>query len=96
MSSGPSHPVHDIPSTSSPLEENHTVIVPPVTSHDPMYSPIFHCKEYILEELTTLDCPWNTLHHRALFLSWEAFQPPTQTSICAVETKGFIPSGHID
>jgi hypothetical protein len=98
MSSGPSHPVHDISSTSSPLEDNNTypLTVPPVTSQDPPYSHIFHYNKDILEELTTLDCPWNVLHHRELFLLEEAFHPPTQYSICANETKYFIPSGHID
>jgi hypothetical protein len=98
MSSEPSHPIHDIPSTSSPLENNNTypLTVPPVTSQDPLYSRIFHYDEDILEELTTPDFPWNSLHHRALFLSQEAFHPPTQASLCAIETKDFIPSGHID
>jgi hypothetical protein len=70
--------------------------VPPVTSQDPLYSRIFHYDEDILEELTTLYFPWNVLHHRSLFLSQEAFHPPTQASLCAIETKDFIPSGHID
>jgi hypothetical protein len=26
----------------------------------------------------------------------KAFHPPSQASICAIETKDFIPSGHID
>jgi hypothetical protein len=96
MSSEPSHPVCDISSTSSPLEDNHTLTITHVTSPDPLYSRIFHCDEDILEELTTLDFPWNALHHQALFLSQEAFDPPSQASICAIETKDFIPSGHID
>jgi hypothetical protein len=96
MSSEPSHPVCDIPSTSSPLEDNHTLTITHVTSPDPLYSHIFHCDEDILEELTTPDFPWNALHHRALFLSQEAFDPPSQASICAIKTKDFIPSGHID
>jgi hypothetical protein len=96
MSSEPSHHSCDTPSTSSPLEDNHTVTVTHVTSPDPLYSRIFHCDEDILEELTTPDFPWNALHHRALFLSQEAFDPPSQASICAIETKDFIPSGHID
>jgi hypothetical protein len=96
MSSEPSQHGCDIPSMSSPLEDNHTVTVTHVTSTDPLYSRIFHCDEDILEELTTPDFPWNVLHHRALFLSQEAFDPPSQASICAIETKDFIPSGHID
>jgi hypothetical protein len=98
MSSEPSHPIHDIPSTSSPLEDNNTypLTVPPVTSQDPLYSHIFHCDKDILEELTTPNFPWNALHHRALFLSQEAFHPPTQASLCAIKTKDFIPLGHID
>jgi hypothetical protein len=56
MSSEPSHPVHDIPSTSSPLEDNNTypLTVPPAISQDPLYSHIFHCDEDILEELLPL------------------------------------------
>ena len=96
MSSDPSHPIQNIMSVSSPLEENHTLIVPLVISQDPMYSRIFHCNKYILEELTTPNFPWNALHDRALFLSQETFYPPSQASICVIETKDFIPSGHID
>jgi hypothetical protein len=72
------------------------VTVANITSQDPLYSSIFHCDEDILEELTTLYFPWNALHHRELFLSHEAFDPPNQASVCAIETKDFIPSGHID
>jgi hypothetical protein len=36
------------------------------------------------------------LHHRSLFFSQEAFTPPNQHPIYAVETKDFIPSGHIN
>jgi hypothetical protein len=57
---------------------------------------MFHYDEDILEELTTPNFPWNVLHHRALFLSQEAFPPPIQASLCAIETKDFISSGHID
>jgi hypothetical protein len=98
MSNGPSHPVHNIWSTSSPLEDNNTypLTVPPITSQDPLYSHIFHCDEDILEELTTSNFPWNALHHRALFLSQEAFYPPIQASMCTIETKDFIPLGHLD
>jgi hypothetical protein len=51
MSNEPSHPVHDIPSTSSPLEDNktHPLTVPPATSQDPLYSRIFHCNEDVME-----------------------------------------------
>jgi hypothetical protein len=98
MSSEPSHPIHNIPSTSSSLEVNDTspLTVPPTISQDPLYSRIFHCDEDILEELTTPDFPWNVLHHRALFLSQEVFHPPDQASLCAIETKDFIPPGHVD
>jgi hypothetical protein len=96
VSNGPSYPIHDISSASSPLEDNHTLKAPPVISQDPLYSHIFHCDEDILEEITTLYFPWNALHHRELFLFQEAFHPSTQTSICAIKTKDFIPSGHID
>jgi hypothetical protein len=87
---------YDTPSTYSPLEDNHSVVVTNVTSSNPLYSCIFHCDKDILDELTTLDFPWNALHHRELFLSQEAFDPPSQVSICAIETKDFIPSGYID
>jgi hypothetical protein len=66
-----------------------------VTPLDPLYSRQFHCDEDILEELTTPDCPWDVLHHRVLFLSQEAFTPPNQHPIYAVETKYFLPSRHI-
>jgi hypothetical protein len=96
MSSTPSHHSFDTPPRFSPLEYNHMVIVTNVTSSDPLYSHIFHYDEDILEELTTPDCLWNVLHHKVLFLSQEAFNPPTQASICTIETNDFIPSGHID
>jgi hypothetical protein len=98
MTSDLSHPVHDIPSTTSPLEDNnaYSLIVPIVTSQDPLYTHIFHSYEDILEEITTPDFPWNTLHHRALFISQLAFHPPTQASMCEIETKDFIPLGNID
>jgi hypothetical protein len=72
------------------------LIVPPVISLDPLYSRIFHCNEDILEELTTPDFPWNALHHCTLFLSQVTFNPTILASICAIKTKEFIPSGHID
>ena len=81
---------------SSPLEDNHTVTVTNITLLDPLYSIQFHCDEDILEELTTPDYPGDELHHRVLFLSQEAFTPPNQHPIYAVETKDFIPSGNID
>jgi hypothetical protein len=81
---------------SSPLEDNHTVTVTDITLLDPLYSRHFHCDKDILEELTTPYYPWDALHHRVLFLSQEAFTPPNQHPIYAVETKDFIPSGHID
>jgi hypothetical protein len=83
---------------SSPLEDNNTypLIVPPTISQDPLYSLIFHYDEDILEEMTTPDFPWNVLHHRALFLSQEVFHPLDQASLCVIETKDFIPLGHID
>jgi hypothetical protein len=96
MSSEPSQPPCDTPSTSSPPEDNHTVTVTNVIPLDPLYSRQFHCDEDILEELTTPDFPWDPLHHRALFLSQDTFVPPSQNSIYAIETKYFIPSGHID
>jgi hypothetical protein len=83
--------------SSSPKDNNtYLLMVLPAISQDPLSSRILHCDEYILEELTTPDFPWNVLHHRSLFLSQEAFHPPTQTSLCAIKTKDFIPPGHID
>jgi hypothetical protein len=55
-----------------------------------------HYDKDILEELTTHDFPCNVLHHQELFLSQEAFHPPTQAYLCAIETKDFIPLGNID
>jgi hypothetical protein len=37
-----------------------------------------------------------SLHHKALFLSQDAFTPPNQNPIYIIKTKYFIPSGHID
>jgi hypothetical protein len=96
MSSEPSQSPCITPPTSSSPDDNHTVTVTDITLLDPLYSRQFHCDEDILEELTTPDCPWDALHHRSLFLSQEAFTPPNQHPIYAVETKDFIPSGHID
>jgi hypothetical protein len=67
-----------------------------VTPLDPLYFRQFHCNEDILEELTILDCPWDTLHRRELFPSQESFAPPNQNPIYVVETKDFLPTGHID
>jgi hypothetical protein len=67
-------------------------IVTNFTPLDPLYSRQFHYDEDILEELTTPHYPWDALHHRALFLSHEAFTLPNQNSIYAVETKYFLPS----
>jgi hypothetical protein len=96
MSSEPSQS----PSINSPTSlsegDNATVTVTEVTPLNPLYSCQFHCDEDILEELTTPDFPWDALHHRALFLSQEAFTPPNQHPIYAVETKDFLPSRHID
>jgi hypothetical protein len=96
MSGEPSQLPCITPSTSSPLEYHHMVTVTNVTPLDPLYSRQFHCDEGILKELSTPDCPWNVLHHRALFLSLEAFESPSQDPIYAIETKYFIPFGHID
>jgi hypothetical protein len=96
MSSEPSQSPCITPPASSSPDDNHTVTVTDITLLDPLYSRQFHCDEDILEELTTPDCPWDALHHRSLFLSQEAFAPPNQHPIYAVETKDFIPSGHID
>jgi hypothetical protein len=48
-----------------------------------------------LEELNTHDFPWNVPHHRALFISQEVFHPLDHASLCAIETKDFIPPGLI-
>jgi hypothetical protein len=96
MESMPSHHSCNTPSMPPLLEDNHTVTINNVTSPDPLYSCIFHCDEDILEEITTLDFPWNVFHHRALFLSQKSFDPPSQASIYEIESKDFIPSGHID
>jgi hypothetical protein len=96
MSSEPSQPPYDTPSTSSPPDNNPTMTVTKVTPFDPLYSRQFHYDEDILEELTKPDCPWDALHHRALFPSQEVVGPPNQNPIYAVKTKDFLPSGHID
>jgi hypothetical protein len=96
MSSESSQPPYITPSTSSPPEDHHMVTTTNVTPLYPLYYCQFHCDKDILEELTTPDFPWNTLHHREIFLSQEVFEPPSQDSIYAIETKYFIPSEHID
>jgi hypothetical protein len=96
MSSEPSQPPCDTPSPLSPPENNIMVTVTKFTPPDPLYFRQFHCNEDILEELTTPDFPWDALHHRALFPSQESFTPPNQNPIYTVETKYFLPSGHID
>jgi hypothetical protein len=70
--------------------------LPVHTSHDPFFSYISQSNEYILEAMKTLDFPWDAMHHRSFFLSHESFQPNIDTHICAIETKYFIPSGHVD
>jgi hypothetical protein len=96
MSSEPLQPPCITLPTSSPPEENHTVTITNVVPLDPLYSRQFHWNEDILEELTIPDFPWDLLHHRALFLSQDTFEPLSQNSIYVIESKYFIPSGHID
>jgi hypothetical protein len=84
------------PPTPVLAEDNDIVTVTEVTPLDPLYSRQFHYDEDILKEFTTPDFPWDALHHRALFLSQEAFMPPNQHHIFSIETKYFLPSGHID
>jgi hypothetical protein len=96
MSSEPSQSPCINPPNSISTGDNDTMIVTNVTPLDPLYSRQFHCNEDILKELTTPDCRWDALNHRALFLSQESFTPPNQQPIYAIETKYFIPSWHID
>jgi hypothetical protein len=93
MSSEPS-PSPSITSSVSIAGGNHTVTE--ITPHDPLYSRRFQRNKEILEELQHPDSPWDTLHHRALFLPQEALMPPSHNPIYVVETKDFIPSGPID
>jgi hypothetical protein len=93
MSSEPS-PSAYTPPLAFPAGGNHTSTE--ITHHDPLYSRRFQNNEEILEELHSLDSPWDALHHRALFLPQEALMPPNQNPVYAVETKYFIPSGPID
>jgi hypothetical protein len=96
MSSEPSQPPCDTPSTSSPPENNPPVIVTKVTPLDPQYFRQFHYDEDILEDLTKPDFPWYTLHHRVLFPSQQAFTRPNQNPIYTFKNKYFLPSRHID
>jgi hypothetical protein len=96
MSSEPSQSHYVIPPASSSPKDNHMVTIVDITLYDPLYSRQFHGDEDILKELTTTDYPWDALHHRALFFPQESFTPPNQHPIYAVETKDFIPSGHIN
>jgi hypothetical protein len=70
--------------------------LPVHTSEDPLFSYIFQSDEDILEAMTTPDCPWDAMHHRSFFLSQEAFQPSIDTHVYVIETKDFIPPGHVD
>jgi hypothetical protein len=96
MSGEPSQSHCIVPLASSSLGDSHTTIVTDITLYDPLYSCQFHCDEDILEELNTPDYPWDALHHRALLFPQKSSMPPNQHPIYAVETKDFIPSGHID
>jgi hypothetical protein len=96
MSSEPSQSPSINPPTSLLEGDNATVTVTKITPLNPLYSRRFNCDEDILKELTTLDYPWDALHHGALFISHEAFMPPNQHPIYSVKTKYFLPSGHID
>jgi hypothetical protein len=96
MSSEPSQSHCIVPPASSSPEDHHMMKVTDISLLDPLYSHQFHCDEDILEELNTPDYPWDVLHHRALFFPQEASTPPNTHPIYAVETKDFIPSGHID
>jgi hypothetical protein len=96
MSSEPSQFPYIVPPTSSSPGGSDMTTVTDITFHDPLYSLQFHCDEEILEELNTPDYPWDALHHRALFFPQEASTPPNQHPIYVVETKDFIPSGHIN
>jgi hypothetical protein len=69
LSSEPSQSHCVIPTTSSSLEDNHTVTITDITLFDLLYSRKLYCDEDMLEELTTPDYPWDAPHHRALFLS---------------------------
>jgi hypothetical protein len=66
-SSEPSQYPCIIPLASSSQTDNHMVTITNITLHDPLYSRQFHYDKDILEELNTPDCPWDALHHRALF-----------------------------
>jgi hypothetical protein len=95
MSSEPSQPPCDTPSTSSPPENNPTVTITKVTPLYPLYFRQFHCDEDIPEELNKPDRPWDALHNRVLFPSQEALTHPNQKPIYVVENKYFLPSEHI-
>ena len=96
MSSEPSQFPYVVPPTSSSPGGNHTTTITSITLPDPLYSHQFYYDEEILEELNNPDYPWDALHHRALFFPKESSMPPNQHPISAIETKEFIPSGHID
>jgi hypothetical protein len=80
--------------SASPSGGNHTVTE--LTPHDPLYSQRFQCNEEIIKEINHPDFPWDVLHHCALFSPREAPIPPNHNPIYTIETKDFIPSGHID
>jgi hypothetical protein len=93
MSSEPSPSPNIVPPAPS-SGGNHTIHE--ITPHDPLYSHHFLCDEEILEELNHPDSPRDALHHRTLFYPQESPMPPNQNTIYVVETKDFIPLGHID
>jgi hypothetical protein len=70
--------------------------LPVHTSKDPLFSYIFQSDEDILEDMTTLDYPWDVMHRRSFFLSQEAFQPSIDTHAHAIEIKDFIPPRNVD
>lgn len=46
--------------------------------------------------MTTLDDPWDDMHHHSFLLSQEEFQPHLNPPVCVIETKDLISSGHVD
>jgi hypothetical protein len=59
-------------------------------------SLVFHNDEDIIESLNAPDYPWDDMHHRSYFSPHDAFSPENPSNPFSIETKDFIPPGHVD
>lgn len=80
------HPI-GILSEDHPYQDS---TLPDVFSHR-----IFQSNEDIMEVMSSLDYPWDDLHHRSYYLP-QATNTSLASNQYTIETKDFIPSIHID